>query len=177
MESISIAQKHANQNNLDIKYYHGYGENLPFGSNYFSIILCCDVLEHVSDLKKVISEISRVLVPGGILFFDTVNRTFVGKMIIKATQEWESSSFMEPNVHVWNMFIKPRELIELLKNNNLIYKEIKGMSLGINFIYAYFALRKCKKGKMNFQQLGKKLNLQISNKKSGQYIGYAIKKS
>ena len=174
-ETIINAQKHAKDNNLNINYIHGYGENLPFKSNSFPVVLCCDVLEHVSDLKKVIEEISRVLTPGGIFFFDTINRTFVGKLLLKATQEWKSTAFLEPNTHMWNMFITPKELLELFKNNNLISKELKGMSPGINYIAAYMALRKCKKGKINFQELGEKLNMQISKNTSGQYIGFAIK--
>jgi hypothetical protein len=74
------------------------------------------------------------------------------------------------------MFIKPKELLNLLKNNNLTPKELKGICPSINGIAAYMALRKCKKGKMNFQELGKKLNMQINNNKLGQYIGFAIKK-
>jgi len=174
-ETIICAQKHAQDNNLNINYIHGYAENLPFESNSFSIIVCCDVLEHISDLKKVIEEISRVLTPGGIFFFETLNRTFVSKIIMKATQEWKNTAFLEPNVHIFNMFIKPKELFELFKNNNLVSKEIKGISPGINVISAYMALRKCKKGKINMQELGKKLNMKVNNNKLGQYIGYAIK--
>ena len=174
-ESIICAQKHARDNNLDIDYLNGYGENLPFESNSFSIIVCCDVLEHVSDLKKVIEEISRVLAPGGIFFFDTINRNFVGKLLLKATQEWKSTAFMEPDVHVWDMFIKPKELFKLFKENDLITKELKGMSPGINLIAAYMAMRKCKKGRINFQELGEKLNMQITNTTCGQYIGFATR--
>jgi ubiquinone/menaquinone biosynthesis C-methylase UbiE len=47
--------------NMVIKYHKGTGENIPYESNSFDIVLCCDVLEHVRDLPKVISEISRVL--------------------------------------------------------------------------------------------------------------------
>lgn len=176
-ESIICAQKHARDNNLNIDYLHGYGENLPFESDSFSIIVCCDVLEHVSDLKKVIEEISRVLAPEGLFLFDTINRNFAGKLLIKATQEWKSTAFMEPDVHVWDMFIKPKELIKLFNENNLITKEIKGMSPGINPIAAYLAMRKCKKGKINFQKLGEILNMQITNNISGQYIGFATKSS
>lgn len=42
-------------------------ENLPFPDESFDKIVCLDVFEHVDDEKKVVSEIFRVLKPGGTL--------------------------------------------------------------------------------------------------------------
>jgi len=42
---------------------------LPFASNYFDIILCNHVLEHIENDKKAISELYRVLKPGGVGVF------------------------------------------------------------------------------------------------------------
>lgn len=174
-ESIEIAQKHARDNNLRIQYIHGYGESLPFESDSFNLVSCCDVFEHVSDLNLVVKEISRVLQPDGILFYDTVNRSLIGKLIIKATQEWKSTSFMEPDVHVWDMFIKPKELIQTFNNYKLKNIELKGMLPGLNLFAHYLNLRRCKKSKISFTELGKRLHITINNNTSGPYIGYAIK--
>jgi SAM-dependent methyltransferase len=38
---------------------------LPYKSNFFDIVSCMDVLEHIENEKKVINEIFRVLKPGG----------------------------------------------------------------------------------------------------------------
>src|SRR5215831_9947274 len=95
---------------------------------------CCDVLEHVRDLPKVISEISRVLKPGGVFCFDTLNRTFLSKLVaIKIWQEWKRWAFMPPNLHVWEMFIKPDELKALLLQNQF---EVKG-SVARNQMYPF----------------------------------------
>ena len=59
--SLSIARTHAKENYLKINYERGTGENLPFPNDSFDVVFCCDVLEHVYDVPKVISEISRVL--------------------------------------------------------------------------------------------------------------------
>jgi 2-polyprenyl-6-hydroxyphenyl methylase/3-demethylubiquinone-9 3-methyltransferase len=60
-QSITTASNHAKASGLDIRYDKGFGEHLPYGDNSFDAVFCCDVLEHVQDLPKVISEISRVL--------------------------------------------------------------------------------------------------------------------
>ncbi|NNL83692.1 MAG: class I SAM-dependent methyltransferase, partial [Winogradskyella sp.] len=39
--------------------------NLPFDANSFDVILCNHVLEHIPDDKKALSELFRVLKPGG----------------------------------------------------------------------------------------------------------------
>jgi SAM-dependent methyltransferase len=43
-------------------------ERLPFPCNLFDAALCTQVLEHVKEPKQVLTEISRVLRPGGRLF-------------------------------------------------------------------------------------------------------------
>lgn len=41
------------------------GAALPFGDESFDVVLCLEVLEHVQDPSKVVSEIARVLKSGG----------------------------------------------------------------------------------------------------------------
>lgn len=175
-QSVKSAKKHAVQENLNINYVEGFGENLPFESNSFDFICCCDVLEHVDGLETVLSEISRVLKNNGIFFYDTINRTLISKLImIKILQEWKSTAFLDPNVHIWNMFIKPKELIKVMAEHKLINRDIKGLSPGMNFIAHYFNLRKRAKGKISWQDLSKKMKMHIDNNLSVNYVGYAEK--
>jgi 2-polyprenyl-6-hydroxyphenyl methylase/3-demethylubiquinone-9 3-methyltransferase len=139
-------------------------------------VFCCDVLEHVQDLPKVISEISRVLKPGGVFFYDTLNRTFVSKLVaIKIWQEWKRWAFMPPNVHVWDMFIKPSEIKELLQKNSLDWKEHKGSSPNISIPKMLGYLRKRSKGEWTYADLGKRFWLVESKDMNILYAGYAVK--
>ncbi len=175
-ESIEAARKHAKQEKLNITYMVGYGEKLPFGSNTFDFVCCCDVLEHVQDYGKIIQEVSRVLKNGGIFFYDTINRTIISKLImIKIMQEWKNTSFLDPNLHVWDMFIKPQEIIKTLNDHQLVHQEIKGISPGMNFISHYLNLKRCVRSEISWQELGDRLNLRISNSLYSTYIGYATK--
>lgn len=45
----------------------GNVEKLPYVDNLFDMVVCTDVLEHVFDLNKTVSEIKRVLKPNGYL--------------------------------------------------------------------------------------------------------------
>lgn len=45
----------------------GDAHNLPFGASTFDTVLCTEVLEHVPEPSQVLSEVNRVLKPGGVL--------------------------------------------------------------------------------------------------------------
>lgn len=47
------------------KVQHGDVCNIPFAENSFGLILATDIIEHVEDDQKALSEITRVLKPGG----------------------------------------------------------------------------------------------------------------
>ena len=176
-QSIETASNHAKASGLNIKYDKGIGEHLPYADNSFDNVFCCDVLEHVQDLPKVISEISRVLKPGGVFFYDTLNRTFISKLVaIKIWQEWKRWAFMPPNLHVWEMFIKPEEIKELLQKNGFEWKEHHGSSPNVSIPKMLGYLRKRAKGEWTFADLGKNFWLVESKDMNILYAGYAIKK-
>jgi len=49
----------------------GDAHDLPFEDNFFSFVLCTEVLEHTKDPRQVVSEINRVLKTGGIVVLTT----------------------------------------------------------------------------------------------------------
>lgn len=46
-------------------------EQMPYKNNWFDAVLCTDVLEHVLDLNACVTELLRVLKPGGLLIVRT----------------------------------------------------------------------------------------------------------
>ena len=175
-QSLAVAIHHAKSQNLNIKYDKGFGEKLPYTDNSFDYVVCCDVLEHVSDLPKVISEISKVLKPKGIFFYDTINRTLFSKLsTIKIAQDWKYFALMPPNLHVWKLFIKPKELIALLEQNQFIHQHQQGTSPDINPIKLLYYLRKRVKGQLTYAKLGEKFKLVESKNMGALYMGYATK--
>lgn len=174
--SLAVARAHAVQEGLAIEYREGVGENLPFADAYFDIVYCCDVLEHVNDLEAVISEIARVLKKDGVFFYDTINRTFMSRLIsIKLLQEWKATSVMPPHLHDWKMFVKPQELCTHMKKHGLLHKEIVGLVPGTNPLTLINMLRKRKRGEMSFREAAKRIDLVRSQDTSNLYMGYAIK--
>jgi len=175
--SISAARKHASESSLDIRYEVGHGEDIPFPDGSFDIVACCDVLEHVDDLSKVIREVSRLLKPGGVFFYDTVNRTWFSKLaLIKVWQEWPLTRCVRQNVHVWEKFIKPDELIALMRGRGLVHGEMKGIAPERkNLIALLRALRAIKTGKMRNEEMATRLRLTECDDLKLSYMGYAVR--
>ena len=48
------------------------GESLPFADATFDLVLCDNVVDHAESPRKIVSELARILIPGGLLYF-TVN--------------------------------------------------------------------------------------------------------
>ncbi len=175
-KSIVVAKKHAKKNNLHIDYRIGYGNRLPFENETFEVVACCDVLEHIHDWDAVIGEIARVLKHNGIFVFDTINRTTASKIFfIKMFQDWKFTRFLPPNLHVWNMFIKPEELKASLERHGLHYKDIKGTKPAVGFFQFLKLIRQYNTGKISSAELGKRLSAPEGSRIECTYMGYAIK--
>lgn len=56
-----------------IELLAGYGENLPFNENEFDIVIIASVIEHVTDVRKVLSESYRVLKKNGLIVLTAVD--------------------------------------------------------------------------------------------------------
>lgn len=175
-QSLNTARQHAQAMSLSIQYQQGTGESIPFADNAYPVVYCCDVLEHVRDLPKVIGEICRVTKPGGVFFFDTLNRTFVSKLVaIKVWQEWKITAFMPPRLHEWRMFIRPEELKGLLVQAGFEFREFRGTSPDVSIPKMISLLRKRAKGKIGYKELGQRFKLVESHDLKILYMGYAVK--
>ena len=175
--SLRTAREHARASGLAIHYDQGSGERLPYPDRSFDVVLCCDVLEHVNDAGSVISEISRVLTPGGSFIFDTFNRTLISKLVvIKLWQDWKRWAFMEPNAHVWDMFITPVEMKALLERNDLDPLNVSGTKPNISLLTLLANLRKRAAGEWNYKEFGDSFQLVEDDDINIMYLGHAVKR-
>ena len=126
--SIKTAKLHAKESDLTIDYRSGTAENLPYQDDRFDVITCVDVLEHVEDVAKVIAEVKRVLKPGGVFLFDTINKTFKSKLIMIWLLEYIKKDIPK-GTHDWNMFIKPLQMTGYLEQEGFKNIELAGFDV------------------------------------------------
>jgi glycosyltransferase involved in cell wall biosynthesis/SAM-dependent methyltransferase len=96
----------------------------PYGDGYFSTVLCCELIEHLSgDPMHLMSEVNRILKPGGHLVLTTPNivslRAVAG--LLQGYQPGLFPSYIRPREggHVdarHNREYTPREISDLLAN-------------------------------------------------------------
>ena len=176
LNTLSAARAHAAQSSLCIDYEEGRAEAIPFGDSSFDYVSCCDVLEHVDDLNKAISEIARVLKSGGLFFYDTVNRTLKSWLvIIKMAQDWKHVAWEAPNTHEWKRFVKPSELDSIMKTNGLAMRETKGIGAGNSPPVIWKAIRQRAKGEITRYEMGTRFGLERTDSVDFSYMGFAIK--
>lgn len=131
-DAIAAAKAHAAETGRDIRYDVGAGEDLPYPDAEFDHVVCVDVLEHVADLQKVLSEITRVLKPGGTFLFDTINRNPIARLAAITMAE-DVLRILPKGTHDPAMFIKPAELKTGLEQAGLVPGPTTGLGpRGIN---------------------------------------------
>ncbi len=131
-EAIAAAKHHAAIMGHAITYDTGVGEALPYDDASFDVVVCVDVLEHVSDLPRVLAEIARVLRPGGVFLFDTINRNPLARLATITVAE-DILKLLPRGTHDPAMFITPSELRNGLQGAGLVPGRFTGLGpRGIN---------------------------------------------
>ncbi len=163
--SLAVAARHAPPTTR-ISYTVGEAYHLPYASESFDSVLLLDILEHVDDPARMLAEASRVLKPKGLLFFHTFNRTLLSRFFAI-----EAVSFVArdspKNFHVWNLFIKPEELKEMLQPLGLRVKSMRGIKPVLSHWPLWSSILK--------RQVHKDFAFSFTSSLSLGYIGYAQK--
>lgn len=130
----------------------------------------------MDDLDRVIAETARVLKPGGVYLFDTINRTLLSKIIvIKLLQEWRPTRLVTTNLHDWAMFITPAELRAVLATHGLVNREIVGINPAGNPLRALRAYVQVRRGAISYAAIGARLPMAVGKRTPILYAGHAIK--
>lgn len=125
-EAIDAARAHARAGGLRIGYDVGTGEALPYEDGSFDAVVCVDVLEHVVDLNKVMTEVARTLRPGGLFLYDTINRNALARLATITLAE-DLLRLLPRGTHDPAKFIKPRELRAAMQGAGLVAGPISGL--------------------------------------------------
>jgi len=128
-KNIEVAKLHAKKSKLKIDYKVASPEKLKMKVK-FDVILNMEIIEHVEDINFFIKESSKLLRKNGIMFVATLNKTLKSYAFAIIGAEYVLK-WLPIGTHDWEKFVKPNDLIDISKKNNLILKKLDGMKFNI----------------------------------------------
>ena len=128
-KNIEVAKLHSRKNNLKINYICTSPEKLK-NQNQFDVILNMEIVEHVEDVNFFLRSCSKLLKKNGIMFIATLNKTLKSYIFAIVGAEY-IMRWLPIGTHDWEKFLKPEELISMLKKNNLNVEKVEGMKFNL----------------------------------------------
>ena len=127
-KALSVAKTHQSLSSLNnIQYQEVSIENHARKyQNYYNVLTCMEMLEHVPFPEKTVEACSSVVKKGGQLFFSTINRNPKSFLMAILGAEY-ILKLLPKGTHEYDCFIKPSELENWSRNYNLHLDELIGV--------------------------------------------------
>ena len=128
-KNINVAKLHAKKKNLKINYLCTSPEKLK-NENKFDVILNMEIVEHVEDVNFFLKSCTKLLKKNGIMFVATINKTLKSYAFAIVGAEY-ILRWLPIGTHEWEKFVKPNDLIEILKINKIKLDKLDGMKFNL----------------------------------------------
>lgn len=131
-ELIDIADLHSLDSGVNVNYQCISVEGLAEQQNStFDVVTCMEMLEHVPDPSSIIQACSKLVKPGGYVFFSTLNRNPKSYLLSIVVAEY-MLGMLPKGTHNYSSFIKPSELaawsrqagLELIDSRGVEYRPL-----------------------------------------------------
>ena len=120
------ARHHAEEQGLAIDYRHATAEALAADGERFDAVLALEIVEHVADLDAFAAACTGLLKPGGSFVVATLNRTLAAYALAIVAGE-RILGWLPPGTHDWSRFVRPAEMVRLLRRHGLAVADMQGM--------------------------------------------------
>lgn len=126
-ESLKIARLHGHESGVQVQYECVSAEDYAqHQAGRFDLVTCMELLEHVPDPASVVGACARLVRPGGLVCFSTLNRN--PKSFLLAIVAAEYVMRMLPRgTHSYEHFITPNELAAAARGAGLEVVGLSGM--------------------------------------------------
>jgi 2-polyprenyl-6-hydroxyphenyl methylase / 3-demethylubiquinone-9 3-methyltransferase len=125
---LKVAQMHLLESNLDVEYRNITVEALADERPHeYDVITCMEMLEHVPDPASTVSACARLTIPGGRVFFSTINRNPKSYLFAILGAEYVLN-LLPRGTHDYARFITPSELAGYCRRAELQTEHLIGMS-------------------------------------------------
>jgi 2-polyprenyl-6-hydroxyphenyl methylase/3-demethylubiquinone-9 3-methyltransferase len=150
-KNIKVAKLHAEKEGLNINYLHTSAEEVFATGEKFDCVLSMEIIEHVEDVESFMQACAGLVKEGGLIFVATLNRTPKSYLNAIIGAEYVLR-WLPRGTHDWKKFVKPHEIFKLFEQNQINFKEAKGVKY--NILKDEFALSDDLS--INYMMVGKK---------------------
>jgi len=128
---LSVASLHKLESGAELEYQQITAEELADKeAGKYDVVTCMEMLEHVPDPASVIAACSKLVKPGGHVFFSTINRNPKSYLFAIVGAEY-IMQMLPKGTHDYSKFIKPSELESWARTADLHLRELTGMSYNL----------------------------------------------
>ncbi len=127
--ALAVARLHQVESGSSVEYVQADAESFADGhAGEFDVVTCLEMLEHVPSPGDVVHACTRLVKPGGHLFFSTINRNPKAFLFAIVGAEY-LLRLLPAGTHEYEKFIRPSELEEWARHAGL---DLQGM-IGLHY--------------------------------------------
>jgi len=127
-KALKVAQLHLYESGRQVDYQLSSAEAYADAhAGEFDVVTCMEMLEHVPDPASVVAACSRLVKPGGWVFFSTLNRNAKSYLFAIIGAEY-ILRLLPRGTHDYAKFIQPAELARMAREAGLDTQELIGMT-------------------------------------------------
>jgi 2-polyprenyl-6-hydroxyphenyl methylase/3-demethylubiquinone-9 3-methyltransferase len=125
--ALDVAREHLRHSGLAVDYRQATVEAVARdeGGTY-DTVTCMELVEHVPDPASIVRACGRAVKPGGHVFFATVNRTWLSRLLVI----WFSESVLgivRKGTHQYHRLVRPTEIIAWAGPAGLKLADLSGL--------------------------------------------------
>lgn len=127
--SLEVAKLHGLESGYQVNYQLSTAEAFADANeSQFDVVTCMEMLEHVPEPSAVVEACSRLVKPGGQVFFSTINRNLKAWLMAIVGAEY-LLGLVPKGTHQHERFIKPAELIGSAEDCGLFTRHAIGLHM------------------------------------------------
>ncbi|NDI87100.1 bifunctional 2-polyprenyl-6-hydroxyphenol methylase/3-demethylubiquinol 3-O-methyltransferase UbiG [Undibacterium crateris] len=126
-KALKVADLHSLESGVQVRYKLIAAEEMAEAeAGQFDVVTCMEMLEHVPDPASIIRACTKLVKPGGHVFFSTLNRNPKSYLFAIIGAEYVLQ-MLPKGTHDYAKFITPAELSQDIRNAGLELKMMKGL--------------------------------------------------
>ena len=125
---LKVAQLHLLESGLHVDYRLISAEDMAIEKrNAFDIVTCMEMLEHVPDPASTVRACAEMAMPGGWVYFSTLNRNPKSYLFAVIGAEYVLN-LLPKGTHDYARFLQPAELSNMCRDAQLEVADLIGMT-------------------------------------------------